>query len=179
MITAKRETKIWTFGCLALLVTVILAMCLIARGARSVSDDLRLDLEPPGPPVSRANLKSVMGDVPVAPFFALNEDATNDRALRLQSKILLGQGQNKWILAFRSDEPYSTTAAWYQRHLEDWAVDDSDNSSGRHDRQRNGIRELGWTRHDDRLMLVYLPARPGEMLLFVSSPPPRRHRPPT
>lgn len=173
MITAKRETKIWMFGCMALALGVCLAMYFLARAARGVSDNLRVDLDPPGPPVSRANLKTVMGDVPVAPFFAFSEDPTNDRALRLQTSILLGRGQNEWILVFRSAEPYSTTRAWYQRHLNGWAVLGPDNSSGRRDRQRSGILEMDWTRNGDRLALVYLPEHPGEMLLFVSSPPPR------
>ncbi|HEY3411952.1 MAG TPA: hypothetical protein VGM51_02735 [Armatimonadota bacterium] len=176
MITAKRETRILTFVALALVVGVIVAMYFIARGARGLSEGLRVDFAAPGPPVTRANLKTVMGDVPVAPFFMLDENATNDRALRLQMSMILGRGRGEWILVFRSTEPYSTAASWYQRHLEGWAVDRPDDTTDQRERQRNGIQQLGWTRNGDRLTLVHLPDRPGEVLVFVSSTPPRKRK---
>lgn len=156
------------------LIVVVVAMFFATKGARFVSDEVRRGIEPPGPPVSRANLARVMGDVPVAPFLVLDEASTNDPALRLQAALALGRGRGESILVFRSAEPFDPAAAWYQQHLQGWTADPSDGSSAHRERERNGTRELRWTRNGDRVALVSLPQHSGELLLFVSTPSPRK-----
>jgi hypothetical protein len=176
MITSKRETKLWMFGCLALAICVATAMFYAARGARVVSRQLRASMAAPGPPISRETLPRVMGDVPLAPFLVPDLDATNDPALRLQARWTLGVGKGDWILVFQSSEPYNGAASWYQRHLAGWSALDGDWGSNRRERDRQGIRGIGWTRNEDRVTLVFLPDRPGRLLLIVSTPAPRKRR---
>jgi hypothetical protein len=170
----KRTGKMWVAGSIVLLAALATAMFFVTKGARVVAKIVRQGMIAPGPPVARADLPRLMGDVPLAPFFALDEPATNDPTLRLQAGMALGHGKGEWILVFRSAEPYSTAAVWYRRQLAGWNDDQDGGSSSRSERERNGILQTAWYRDNDRVMLAYLPEHPGQLLLFVSSPPPRK-----
>lgn len=174
MITSKRETKIWMFGCLALVICVATAMFLAAKGARVVSGQLRVSMAAPGQPITLETLPRVMGDVPLAPFLVPDLDATNDPALRLQAHWTLGVQREDWLLAFRSTEPYNAAASWYQRHLDGWSALDVNWGTSLRERDRQDIRGIGWTRNGDRVTLVFLPDRPGRLLLILSTPAPRK-----
>lgn len=168
----KRVNILWGAGCTLLLVVTLVAMFFVAQAARYISAGIRQDLAAPGPPVTRSNLGTVMGDISLAPGLALDENATNDPAIRLQTDMLLGGAHNQWILVFRSTDPYGGVAAWYRRNLRGWYTYTIENE--RSERRRNGILQRAWTRNGDRLRLVFLPEHPGELTLIVSSPPPRR-----
>jgi hypothetical protein len=168
----NRRNTLWGAGCLLVFAVTVVAMYFVALGARVTSNVLRAGMKPPGPPVTLSNLHLVMGDVPVAPSLALDETATNDPALRLQAGMLLAGARGRWILVFRSAEPYGTVTGWYRRHLPGWyrlPVDDDLAA-----RRSNGILERVWTRNGDHFLVAYLPEHPGEIILIVSSPPPRK-----
>jgi hypothetical protein len=163
----SRGTRLWSAVAAVAVLSVAGSMVLLTRAARGTSEALRQTIFAPVEPVTRASLAERMGEIPPAPFLALDEEATNAPLTRVMVGAGTGLGavRDSHILLFRSAVPFETVVMWYGEQLEGWTVAESPSTE-------EGVRLVAFHGRDGRrLAVAQMPHIADRIVLMVGMQP--------
>jgi hypothetical protein len=163
----SRGTRLWSALAAVAVLSVAGSMVLLTRAARGTSEALRQTIFAPVEPVTRQNLPERMGEIPPAPFLALDEEATNAPLTRVMVGAGTGLGavRDSTILLFQSAVPFEAVVMWYGEQLDGWTVAESPSTE-------EGVRLVVFHgQHGARLTVAEMPHIADRIVLMVGAQP--------